>query len=130
MAFAHKRSAILLAVTACSSRPPATTPMPAAPSCSDLACMQAHDGQDIDIAGTLTAPKRKVMDHYRIVLADGTTVIIGAGPARGQFTPESDGKRVVVRGRIFTGEIPESYSIVGRTAEPHLLDVAALTFVD
>lgn len=104
--------------------------MPPAPSCSDLACLQSHDGQTIDVTGTLTAPRRKVMDHYRVVLADGTAVIIGQGPARGQLSPETDGKRVVVRGRIFTGDIPASYDIIGRSAEPYLLDVAALTVVE
>ncbi len=87
--------------------------------------MQLHDGQVIDLAGELKARKPKAIDNHRLILADGTTVVLVGIHER--TTDADSGKRLVVRGRIFTAEIPESYQIIGRTAEPYLVNITAVT---
>jgi len=92
------------------------------PLCTTRLCLEQHEGQVIDIEGTYVFPREKAFAVSRLAFADGTTIVIGP-PAGGLFTSENDGAILRVRGRIFTGPIPEKYGIIGRTPEPRLLDM-------
>ena len=92
------------------------------PLCTTRQCLEQHEGQVIDIEGTYVFPREKAFAVSRLAFEDGTKIVIGP-PAGGLFTSENDGAVLRVRGRIFTGPIPEKYGIIGRTPEPRLLDV-------
>lgn len=49
---------------------------------------------------------------------------------RERLTPKNNAKQIVVRGRIYTGEIPARYNAIGRHSDPHLMDTSAVTFVE
>jgi hypothetical protein len=100
-------------------------------SCADLACLQAHEGELVEIVGTYVFPRKKAFAHNKLSLSDGTMVIVTSpddGGMRAQLSSENDGKRLTVRGRIYVKDIPEKYGIIGRTPDPYLMDVIAVDF--
>lgn len=90
--------------------------------CTAQACLEANEGQRIVLEGTYLYPQQQAFANNKVRLTDGVEVIIGA-PREGVFTPPNHESRMRVTGRIFTGQIPESYRIFGRPPNPHLLDV-------
>jgi hypothetical protein len=66
------------------------------------------------------------------VLADGAKAIItrDAPHIRQALERGEPNERIVVRGVIFTGPLPEHYGIVGRDNTPYLMDTRALHFLD
>ena len=98
------------------------------PQCDDLVSLKAHDGAEVDVIGRYVFPKEKAFARTRLRLKDDTLVTV-AVPREGAFGEENDGKLLAVTGKIFTGEIPPSYKIFGRTPDPYLLDVAGAEVV-
>jgi hypothetical protein len=102
-------------------------------SCSERACLEANEGDVIDIAGTFVFPpdrKRKGQHRYTLSLVDGTKVILPNpkdDATRAQLSRANDGKRVTVRGRIYTRNIPDRYGIIARTADPYVVELFAVT---
>lgn len=96
------------------------------PSCTDLSGLTAHDGQVVLVGGTFVFPKEKAFARNKLSLSDGTVLIL-AQPAdrsvRARLTSANDGKRMSIRGRVFTGAIPQEYRIIGRTPDPYLVDI-------
>lgn len=98
-------------------------------SCSARACLEANEGEVIDIAGTFVSPPdrtRKGQHRYTLALADGTKVILPNpkdDATRATLSPASDGKRVTVRGRIYTRNIPDRYGIIASTADPYVVEM-------
>ncbi len=102
-------------------------------SCGDLACLQAHEGEVVDLVGTFGFPpdrKRKGQHRFTVTLADGTKVIL-PNPAtdalRETLAADNDRQPVAVRGRIYTRDIPEQYGIIESTADPHVVELFAAT---
>src|SRR5262245_9314128 len=98
--------------------------------CATRTCLGENEGQVIEIEGTYFFPKQPAFAVSRLALADGTTVVLSPPPEgerRRHFTAASDGKRMRIRGRIFTGVIPDRYKIIGRTSEPYLVELEAIT---
>jgi hypothetical protein len=117
------RTTLLLFAACHGSAPQPPRPPPTA-SCTDLACLSAHEGEVIELAGTLSLPddpKRKGHHLHHLVLADGTRVVLDEpAPLAGL----ADGAQIKLHGRIFVKTIPERYGIIERTAEPYLLELA------
>lgn len=98
-------------------------------TCTDLPCLQAHEGEVIDLEGTFAFPpdpKRKGGSQYKLALADGTEVVLKRDE---RLTPALDGKRIVVRGKAYAnpGSIPAEYGIIQATPNPYLVELYAVT---
>ncbi len=94
--------------------------------CTTRQCLEQYEGQVIDVEGIFVFPKQQAFAVNKLVLKDGTTIVLSPtekNDLRDYFTSENDGMLMLIRGRIFTELIPEKYRIIGRTAEPHLLDL-------
>jgi hypothetical protein len=94
-------------------------------ACTTRPCLEQHEGELIDVEGTYVFPKQKAFAVNRLALKDGTTIILSPpeNELRDHFASENDNTRLLIRGRIFTGPIPDKYRIIGRTPEPYLLDI-------
>jgi len=101
-------------------KPAAKSAAPAV--CTDLACLKANEGIQVQVRGRYLFPKQKKFAQTKVKLTDNTEVVIRA-TREGVFAQDNDGATVIVTGTIFTGQIPDRYKIFGRTADPHLLDV-------
>lgn len=127
------RNALVLLLVGCPAPGPTAPVEPPAASCTDRPCLEAHEGQLIELDGTFVAPvdpKRKGLHLHKLALADGTLIILDFDrdhPVRAKLSKSNDGKRVTIRGRIFTKEIPERYGIIESTAGPYLLDIVDAT---
>ncbi len=93
--------------------------------CTARACLDAHEGEVIDIEGVYAFPRERAFAVHRLLLYDGTTIILAPpkGSLRDLFIEENDGASLLVRGRIFCKQIPPKYRIIGRTPDPYLLDL-------
>jgi hypothetical protein len=102
----------------------------AAAACRDLRCLEAYEGQLVDVEGQFAFPRNpelKGQHHYMLALADATRVVLPRPRDEAllmKLSHANDGERLIVRGRIFVRDIPERYGIVERTSAPYLLDVA------
>lgn len=94
-------------------------------SCAARECLEENEGRLVDVEGVYVFPTSRALAANRLALRDGTTVVLvpPKNELRRRFVQENDGVAMVIRGRIFTGLIPERYRIIGRTAEPYLLDL-------
>jgi hypothetical protein len=112
-------------VASCSSRPSPVKPVTeAAARCTDLGCITANEGKVIDLDGTFafpTDPTRKGKHLYRLVLADGTSVVLHAKHEK--LEKQRDGQPMTVRGVVYTDAIPERYGIIARTSDPYCVEV-------
>lgn len=122
----NRRYAVLCAtlVVSCSSSSPPPAPPHATGSCSDLACIEANEGKVIDLAGTFmfpADPKRKGKHLYRLLLADGTSVVLHA--RHEQLTADRDRQQLTVRGIVYTKVIPDRYGIIQRTSDPYCVEL-------
>ena len=112
-----------------SDPPPLSAPPHAMTTCTDLSCLQANEGKVIDLEGTFASPpdpKRKGGSQYKLVLADGTEVVLKRDP---RLTPALDGKHIAVRGKVYAnpGNIPDEYGIVQATPNPYLVELHDVT---
>lgn len=99
---------------------------PATPvTCTTRQCLEQNEGQVIDVEGVYVFPQQQAFAVNKLVLKDGTRIVLSPPKNKlcDHFAIENDGITMLIRGRIFTGPIPENYRIIGRTAEPHLLDL-------
>ena len=99
---------------------------PASPAtCTTRECLEKNEGQVIDVEGVYVFPKELAFAVNKLELKDGTTIVLSPpkNELRDHFANENDGLKMIIRGRIFTGMIPQKYKIIGRTAEPHLLEL-------
>jgi hypothetical protein len=99
---------------------------PARPApCTTRECLEKNEGHVIDVAGTYVFPKERAFAVNKLALKDGTTIVLSPpeGELRDHFARDHDGLTMIIRGRIFTGMIPEKYDIIGRTTEPYLLEL-------
>ena len=119
------RTALLLLV-AChgpAAQPPREPPEA---SCADLACLSAHEGRVVELAGTLSLPdnpKRKGHQLYHLVLGDDTRVVLYDDE---RLAGRANGAHLIVRGRIFVKTIPERFRIIERSSDPYLLELSVL----
>lgn len=100
----------------------------APPLCTARPCLERHEGRVIDVQGAYLFPRRRAFAVSKLVLEDDTTIVLSPPDTalRDHFKSDNDGVTLRIRGRVFTGPIPESYQIIGRTAEPYLLDIEAI----
>lgn len=93
--------------------------------CRTLSCLERHEGEMIDVEGSYVFPKQVAFAVNRLSLQDGTLITLSppANELREHFKSENDGVRMLIRGRVFTGPIPDEYKIIGRTPDPYLLDL-------
>jgi hypothetical protein len=107
---------------------PSPSPTDAKP-CTTRPCLAENEGQVIDVEGKYVFPSEPAFAVNRLALTDGTTIVLNTSneELRRHFVAASDGKPMRIRGRIFTGAIPDRYKIIGRTPEPHLVDLEAVT---
>jgi len=92
------------------------------PRCTTMVCLKENDSQVIQLEGQYIYPKQRAFAVTEVELSDGTIVIVSA-KREGVLGQENDGRKVLVQGRIFPGDIPEKYQIFGRRPDPYLLDV-------
>jgi hypothetical protein len=94
-------------------------------ACTTRQCLERHEGELIEVEGTYVFPRQKAFAVSRLALKDGTTIVLSPpkNELRDLFASENDGVTMLLRGRIFTGPIPERYRIIGRTPEPYLLEI-------
>lgn len=81
----------------------------------------------IDLAGTFrfpSDPRRKGQHLYRLLLADGTSVVLHAKHER--LTSDRDRQRLTVRGIVYTKIIPDQYGIIQRTSDPYCVELFAV----
>ena len=119
------RVAILVLAIGCASSKPKPAAAPNAVAiCGDKRCIETHVGQVIDLAGTFPAasdPKRKGKHMHRVALLDGTSIILHAKHAK--LTGDRDGRPIMVRGIVYTTEIPDRYGIIQRTSDPYCVEI-------
>lgn len=83
----------------------------------------------IDVDGTFAFPpdpKRKGQHLYRLVLADGTSVVLPhpkTDAMRVKLAREHDGKRITARGIYYKHPIPERYGIIQAVGDPYLVEL-------
>ena len=97
----------------------------APPPCTARPCLERHEGEVIDVEGAYLFPRQRAFAVNKLVLEDGTAIVLSPPDTalRDRFNSDNDGVTMRIRGRIFTGPIPDAYQIIGRTAEPYLLDI-------
>lgn len=106
-----------------------TTPgPPAMTTCTDLACITAHEGSVIDLAGTFAFPpdrNKKGTSQYKLALADGTVVVLRRDE---RLAPALDGQTIVVRGKAYASpeRIPDAYGIIQSTPNPYVVEIYAV----
>jgi hypothetical protein len=129
----HVGKAVLLAVVVGCASPAAVAPaVQASAACGDRACLEAHEGKAIDVEGTFRFPEdpeRKGKHRYRLVLGDGTAIMLPhpkeLGAMGAKLSRDHDGKRLVARGLVYVKpmNIPEKYGIIQSTADPQLVEL-------
>lgn len=97
-------------------------------TCRDLACIQANEGQVIDLDGLFASPpdpSRKGASQYKLTLSDGTEVVLKRDE---RLTRALDGQRIVVRGKAYANpaNIPDDYGIIQSTPNPYLVELYAV----
>ncbi len=134
-----------LALAACAKEPPMANPpaapatapsaeprpagSPPAPVARTLADLKAHQGVAVRIEGTFRFPTEKAFARNKLVLDDGTTVILPrpeTGPGAAELTAANTGKRLAVHGIVYVEVIPDRYQIIGRTPDPYLVELAGV----
>lgn len=134
-----------LALAACAKEPPMANPpaapataptaepapaaTPTAPVARTLADLKAHQGVAVRIEGTFRFPTEKAFARNKLVLDDGTTVILPrpeTGPGAAELTAANTGKRLAVHGIVYVEVIPDRYQIIGRTPDPYLVELAGV----
>ncbi|HLL20952.1 MAG TPA: hypothetical protein VK427_02425 [Kofleriaceae bacterium] len=100
---------VLLAACGASQQPRSATVR-----CHERICLDAYEGQQIEIDGTLLRPRH-------LVLGDGTRIVL---PRDARLPPTS---RVRVRGRVYTRQTPAWYGIVQQLAVPEVLELVSVT---
>lgn len=94
--------------------------------CKTLECLIEHNGNVVWVEGSYIHPKSKSIEPHRLLLSDGTTVVLTKVQSESvlkNLKPENSNAVLRVMGRIFTDKIPDLYGIIARTAEPYLLDI-------
>mgnify|MGYP001055285795 CR=1 FL=1 len=92
------------------------------PSCTSLKCIEDNEGKVVQLVGSYEFPKQKAFAQNKLILGDGTKVIVG-GPREGNFVAANDGAEMRITGRVFTKDIPEKYQIIGRNSDPRVLEI-------
>lgn len=100
------------------------------PRCTSLACLRALDGQRVVAVGRLLPPGSG-KGILRLRLSRNEAIAIGHFDPRAGLRPADlaayADQEIAVTGRIFFGEIPETYQIFQRTGDPYLVEVTAVT---
>jgi hypothetical protein len=91
--------------------------------CTTLSCLQHHEAEVVRAEGVFRTPKQRAFGVNELVLEDGTRIKLPPEREQASLSAANDGKRMQVRGRIFTGMIPEKYGIIGRSPDPYLVEV-------
>jgi hypothetical protein len=52
-----------------------------------------------------------------------------SGVGAAELIEANHGARMAVRGVVYVGEIPARYRIIGRTSDPHLVELTAVELV-
>lgn len=98
-------------------------------TCNDLACIEANEGQVIELEGVFAFPpdpSRKGTSQYKLALSDGVEVVLKRDE---RLTPALDGRRIAVRGKVYANpaNIPDRYGIIQSTRNPYLVELYAVT---
>jgi hypothetical protein len=122
----------LFVLVACSGKERKGNMEPATPTtCTTRQCLEQNEGQVIDVEGAYVFPKQQAFAVNKLALKDGTTIVLSPpkNELRLHFADANDGRTMRIRGLIFTGLIPEQYGVIGRTAEPHLLELERIDLI-
>lgn len=93
--------------------------------CNTYNCLEKHDGEIIWVEGRYRHPPPKSIEPKRIKLDEDTLVVLSKldDEAANKLNNTNDGEIMQVKGRIFTGKIPDEYGVIARTPEPYLIDI-------
>lgn len=121
------------ASSASSSEPAdlAYAPPLTAKSRADLA---QHQGKPLRVEGTFRFPTEQAFARLKLVLDDGTEVILppppddsrGDEPGAAELVDVNSGRRMAISGVVYVDKIPEQYGIVSRTPDPYLFELSAV----
>lgn len=133
---------VLLVLAACSTQitaPPPTAerrePMPSTNAASDasgatfsrtLSELERQEGTLVRVQGAYRFPTEKAFARNKLVLNDGTEVILVPPYPERQaelLVAANQGRTMVVRGRVYVKDIPARYRIIARTPDPYLLEI-------
>lgn len=91
-----------------------------------------YEGARVQVVGTFRFPTEKAFAQNKLILDDGTVVVLprpSSGVGAAELVEANTGLRMAVRGVVYVGEIPAKYKIIGRTSDPHLVELAAVELV-
>jgi hypothetical protein len=112
--------------------PTTASTAPAVPVARTRGDLLAHEGTPVQVEGTFRFPTEKAFAQNKLILDDGTLVVLprpSTGVGAAELVEANAGARMAVRGVVYVGEIPAKYKIIGRTADPHLVELAAVELV-
>ncbi len=93
-------------------------------TCTDLACLEANEGNVIDVDGSYVFPpdpQRKGQHLHRLTLADATSMVLHAKHPK--LTKDIDGKPITARGVFYKHPVPDRYNIIQALADPYLVEL-------
>jgi hypothetical protein len=117
---------------------PADPPPTAAPDAAAIPIARTredlvkHEGTPVQVVGTFRFPTEKAFAQNKLILDDGTIVVLprpSSGVGAAELIEANNGARMAVRGVVYVGEIPARYKIIGRTSDPHLVELTAVELV-
>ena len=102
----------------------------AAPLCTSIVDLRKHEGAPIRLRGTFHLPGEKAFARNKLILDDGTTVILSRParqPAAAMLSEANRGVRMIIVGVVYIKDIPARYQLIGRTSDPYLVDIESVT---
>ena len=98
--------------------------------CTQLPCIMDNEGKNIWVEGTFLFPQEIAFAVKKIVLEDKTEIIltIPKSDLQDLFSLENNGKKLSIKGKVYTDSIPDSYKIIGRLPNPYMVDITKVTF--
>lgn len=95
----------------------------ASDDCTTLSCLEDSVGAVVTLRGRYEYPQQIKFAQTVLRLDDGTRVILRA-KREGAFAADNDGRVMRITGVVYTDQIPEHYRIIGRTPDPHMVEIS------
>jgi hypothetical protein len=97
-----------------------------------IADLRRDEGKPVEVTGAFRFPTEKAFARNELELADGTKVVITPpydDATKAVLVEANQGARLRVRGTVYIEVIPDKYEIIGRTADPYMVDVTGAELV-
>ena len=120
------------------TNPPAATNLSPAdasgvPIARTRADLVRHEGTLIQVEGTFRFPTEPAFARNTLVLDDKTVVVLprpSSGVGATELLEANNGARLAIRGLVYLDVIPAKYHIIGRTADPYLVELVKVERIE